>query len=53
MLFVIEPDVGMPHSEAKKFFKELLAGVVCFLFLSTGLCLNISVMIFYFLGIFT
>ncbi|XP_015371287.1 PREDICTED: serine/threonine-protein kinase grp isoform X2 [Diuraphis noxia] len=37
----IEPDVGMPHSEAKKFFKELLAGVVCFLFLSMSLYLNI------------
>ncbi|XP_026811722.1 serine/threonine-protein kinase grp [Rhopalosiphum maidis] len=23
----IEPDIGMPHSEAKKFFKELLDGV--------------------------
>jgi len=50
MLFVTEPDVGMPHSEAKKFFKELLAGVVCFLFLCIKIIFGDDIL---FLGIFT
>jgi len=37
ILFVPDPDIGMPTADAQKYFKELVSGVVSILYLTANI----------------